>query len=50
MFEVMMEKKASDMQLKLLTNRINMLDLAEQKAVKKLDLAKKRAEEIQKIK
>ena len=30
----MMEKKASDMQIKLMTNRINMLDVAEQKAIK----------------
>ena len=50
MFEAMMEKKASDMQLKLLTNRINMLDIAEQKAIQKLNLAKKRAEEMQKVK
>ena len=50
MFEVMMEKKASDMQLKILTNRIDRLDSAEKNAKRKLKLAHKRAVQIQSIK
>jgi prefoldin subunit 5 len=46
MFEVMMDKKASDMHIKILTNRIDKLETAEKNALHKLDLAKKRAEEL----
>ena len=46
----MMDKKASDMHVKILTNRIERLDSAEKNAIRKLNLAKRRAEHMQHIK
>ena len=46
----MMEKKASDMHLKILSNRIERLDSAEKNAKRKLKLAQKRALQIQQVK
>lgn len=46
----MMDKKASDMHVKILTNRIERLDSAEKNAIRKLNLAKKRAAHMQQIK
>mmetsp|Transcript_23067 Transcript_23067/g.22936 ORF Transcript_23067/g.22936 Transcript_23067/m.22936 type:complete len:260 (-) Transcript_23067:54-833(-) len=50
MFEIMMNKKASEMNIKVLNNRIMYLNSTEQKANRQLALAKKRANEISKIK
>ncbi|CAI2370648.1 unnamed protein product [Moneuplotes crassus] len=50
MFEIMMNKKASEMNIKVLSNRILYLSTTDKKANRKLALAKKRANEMAKIK
>lgn len=45
----MMNKKASDMHVKILSNRIVRLESAEKNAIRKLNLAKKRAAQMQKV-
>ena len=49
MYEVSMNKKASDMQVKILNNRIEKLDSAEIRIMRKLNLAQKRVSQIQKV-
>jgi hypothetical protein len=46
MFEIMQDKKASDMHLKIMTNRIEKLESAEKNVIRKLNFAKRRAEQM----